>query len=73
MTLVYLATQIRDSAKATNVETERDLNESWNMTMAEWASDERIAEILGRGFKNYRNLSQPEKAIFQSYALTGCG
>ncbi len=65
-TLLYLSMQVRASARAVGIETERDINEAWNVTMAEWASDERIADILGRGFANYSALPQPEKAVFHT-------
>jgi len=65
-TLIYLARQIRDSARATSVETERDISEAWNQTLAELGQNEEIAAILAKGLKNYRALSQPEKAIFHT-------
>jgi hypothetical protein len=65
-TLIYLARQIRDSARATSVETERDINEAWNQTMAEWATDRDVADVIGRGLTDYDQLTQPEKAMFHT-------
>jgi len=64
--LSYLAVQIRHNAHSTSIETERYLNEAWNKALMELASDERIADIVGRGMYDYRSLSQPERAVFHS-------
>jgi hypothetical protein len=66
VSLVYLATQIRQNSRSVNIESERFLNESWNTIQRDLATDEGIADIINRGLNDYVSLAPAEKGVFHS-------
>ena len=66
ISLVYLATQIRQNSRSVNIESERFLNESWNTIQRDLATDEGTADIINRGLNDYVSLAPAEKGVFHS-------
>ena len=64
ITLVYLASQIRQS----NVQAQGDAHSNWlttwNDTIKGWIRDRDTVEVMQRGFSDLSGLSRVEQAIF---------
>lgn len=67
VSLLYLAVQVRMSARATRLTAAHSIAESWRDTAGIIASSSDLAEILTRGFVDRDSLSGPERLRFHSY------
>lgn len=64
VTLIYLASQIRQSNRQGQGDAHSAWLTTWNETIKGWIQDRDTVEIMQRGFDDMSALSQVEKAIF---------
>lgn len=64
VSLVYLASQIRQSNTQARGEAHSNWLTTWNETIKGLAADRDTVEILQRGFDNFSTLPKVEQAIF---------
>jgi hypothetical protein len=64
VSLIYLATQIRQSNQMALAESERELLESWANAVAGISVDDRTTDIFLRGLDDFNTLSNVEKTRF---------
>lgn len=64
VSLVYLATQVRQSNKMALAESERDLLAHWVNAVSGISEDDRTADIWHRGMDDFDSLSNIEKTRF---------
>ena len=64
VSLVYLATQIRQANQMALAESERELLENWANAVAGIAADDRATDIFHRGLNDFEMLSNVEKTRF---------
>ena len=66
-TLIYLAKQIQQNSQAVEVSALRDTTEQWNRWSEVLATSPHLAEIVLRGNKSYRSLSEVEALQYGAY------
>ena len=64
LTLVYLASQIRDSRKTTLAQSIDSIHSSWNREINKTGENLETAGIMAKAVADYPNLSQPERQVF---------
>ena len=64
--LIYISIQTKQSNEHATASSEIDFVEGVNKIFEGWASDERTATIIRKGFHNFGELGKAEKALFQS-------
>ena len=64
ISLVYLATEIRQSNQMALAESERELLENWANAVASLTQDDRTADIFMRGLDDFDSLTNLEKTRF---------
>ncbi len=62
-TLIYLATQIRQSSKVELAKSEREIMESWNQVIAAWWGNPEVSDLAIRGLAG-DELTTGEKGTF---------
>ena len=64
--LIYISIQTKQANDHATASSEIDFIEGVNKVFEGWASDERTAAIIRKGFHNFGELGKAEKALFQS-------
>ena len=64
--LVYISVQTKQANDHATATSEIDFIEGVDAIFEGWASDERTAEIIRKGFHNFCALKKHEQALFQS-------
>lgn len=67
ITLLYLATQIRQTSKSIEVSALRDTTAQWNQWSELLATTPDLAAIVVRGNKSYRQLSEEDALRYGAY------
>jgi len=62
--LLYIGNQTKQSNDHATASSEVEWINSWNQILNSWVSDERTTIVLQKGFESFRNLTNPEKALF---------
>ena len=70
VTLLYLSKQIRQNARAVQVSALRDTTAQWNHWSELLASSPDLAEIVARGNKSYRSLSEVDAMRYGAFIQT---
>ena len=69
ITLIYLATQVRQANTNLRVATARDIANTQNIFLRSISSDEKLFSLYRRGTKNRESLSPDEKGRFDSMLM----
>ena len=69
LTLLYLARQIRSSARATKTQTSLSINDALGSILSAVRSDAEFAEIWFRGLSDLDSLDEVERIRFSSHVL----
>ena len=64
VSLIYLASQVRQSNTQARGEAHSNWLTTWNETIKGWIADRDTVEVLQRGFDNFSTLPRIEQAIF---------
>lgn len=64
--LVYISVQTKQANDHATATSEIEFIDGVNAIFEGWASDERTAEIIRKGFHSFGNLTKAEQALFQS-------
>ena len=64
VSLVYLASQVKQSNAQARGEAHSNWLTTWNETIKGWIADRETVEILQRGFDDFSSLPNVEQAIF---------
>ncbi len=64
--LIYISVQTKQANDHATASSEIDFIEGVNKIFEGWASDERTAAIIQKGFHNFGELGKAEQALFQS-------
>lgn len=70
ITLIYLSRQIRENSRALHVAALRDTTAQWNQWSELVAMSADLADIVARGNRCYRDLSEQEALRYGAYAQT---
>ena len=68
VTLIYLAIQIRQNARAVEVSALRDTTANWNHWSELVATSPGLAEIVARGNRSYKGLPEADALRYGGYA-----
>lgn len=66
-TLIYLAIQIRQNSQAVQISALRDTTQQWNQWSEVLATSPQLADIVVRGNKSYKLLSEVEAMQYGAY------
>ncbi len=67
VTLLYLAKQIRQNSQAVEISALRDTTEQWNRWSEVLATSPELADVVARGNKSYKQLSESEAMQYGAY------
>jgi hypothetical protein len=64
VSLIYLATQVKQSNQMALAESERELLENWAQAISQITADDRITSIFQRGLNDFNSMNNLEKSRF---------
>ena len=64
VSVVYLATQVRQGNRHAQAAAEADLTSSMNQILKDWVTDEKTIATIQRGFDDFHALTKAECALF---------